>query len=458
VLGTFRFGQREEATDAIALERPLAECSEIAMPGAIANKYECTGSFYEIFTTPSTETSSSPDGKTTTTTTHNFSAGRTTINTRIRENGPDVYAGIAGQSSGEIQTEEHTTIEQYDSGEPGRLLSKVTTEEIRVAKLAKSLVGWYQQDEAGTHTNEDGLVTTSPFPGANWGSTITAKEITEQWGYQSGKETVPDYKRVTTKMATVSILDGLTGGVDWGKILENTPYLMGSLRTAITEETQWVEKGKGSWEVYITTTTVKALSETGDRSAIIGGLQKAAEDENTARITALIIEAMRTTRTVQRLPASPNNAPPAFTPKPRRYTGQGADVKRDVTYRYIGGSTRDVYKSVSIPFASDVSGTASGNSPAAQDVLAVLHKIAKFDRMNAQSYQVMSPLYPELLAGMSPYSAIDIFMREDNAIYRVLTTGFSLSGDRQEAAIHFIAPTLARVVGNQFIPPFQQAL
>jgi hypothetical protein len=456
VLGTYRTGERKTSADTVALERELAECSELAMPGSIGTKYSTSGSFYEVFPTPTTETSSSPDGNTTTTTTHNFTAATARVVTKIREPGSNVYAGIAGQASGEIESEEHTELEQYDRNEPGRLLSKTSTERIRVAKISKSRAGWIAQNGGEGDINEDGEVTAAPYPGANWSSMLTAKEITETWDYLSDKPTIPEVKTVVTKMAVVSIFDGLTNGVDWSLIIDNSPYTMGTLRTAITEETRWVEKGKGSWEIYISTTTVKALQDTGERSAIIGGLQKAAELEDGNMAGYWLTQALKTVRTVQRIPASPNNSPPAFKPKPRRYYGVGANVEREVTYRYPSGSTRDVYKSVSIPFVSDENGAAFGNSAAAQDATNILNKVAMLDRMNAQSYQVMMPLYPEILTGLSPYAAVDVFVEQDSALYRLITTGLSISLNEQEAAIHFVGPTLARVVGNTFIHPYQQ--
>ena len=67
------------------------------------------------------------------------------------------------------------------------------------------------------------------------------------------------------------------------------------------------------------------------------------------------------------------------------------------------------------------------------------------------------PLYPEILTSLSPYAAVDVFVAPDNATYRLITTGLSISLNPQEAAIHFVGPTLARVVGNTFIHPYEEA-
>lgn len=457
VLGKYRYGQRDRPEDQVALERPLEQFEEIALPGSIGTEYSANVSYYEVHEAESTQISTSPDGREKTTTIFDFSQATVERTTRIREDGDAVYAGIAGQRSGEIESEERNEQEQYDRNEPGRLLSSEQTNKARVAKVAKSLVGWYSSSGDDNDLNDNGEVTANPFPGSLWSSMATTEEVEKRITYDSQKSTVMISEVIETRKIAISILDGLTNGVPWDLIIENSPVNLGSLTFASRESRQWIEESKGSWAIAQSYQTVHALADTGYRSAIIGGLQRASDlDDGNLVAYWLALAFKRVTVPRARIPASPDNVPPAFTPKPRRYSGVSASTTATVNYGFAG-QPRAVRKSISIPFVSDVLAASLGTFKPAQDAKIILGQVARRDRMNALSYELACPAYPEILAGFSPYSAMDVYDTQKDATFRVITMGLNITGTNDETIVNCVAPTLARVISeSEFEHPYQE--
>lgn len=462
VLGKYRYGKRKAYEDQTALDRPLEEFIEIAMPSLAANIYSSNTSYYEIHETENPQVSQSPDGTQKTVTNFDFSSGTVERTTTIRENGSDIYAGVAVAPSGEVESEIRTEYEQYDSGEPGRLVRQVDTEEIRVAKIAKSLLGWYAANGVEDEDiNEDGEVTAIPFPGALWTSLIDAQRTERNIYYEEDRSTVISYEITEVQKAGISLFDGLTNGVPWDLIIEASPIALGSLRFASRTTKQWIEADKGSWEYLETHQTIHALSDTGRRSAIIGGLQKAADESDPNLAAFWLAHALRRVTTIrQRIPASPDNIPPSFTPKPRRYRGQEAAVERELQFSWSTGLpqgiTQNIPKSVSIPFVSDENASNEGDLRAKSNTDIILRQVARRDRMERFSYELTTPLYPEILEGFSPYAAMDVYQESEDATFRVITAGLSITGNGDEAVIHCIAPTLARVTGDGYVHPYEE--
>jgi len=455
VVGNFRFGGRERYEDQIAIDRNLSEFNEVAVSTPLPNKYSGTKDYYEIFSTPGT--SIFDEGDTETRTTHDFSAARTTRIVEVTELGSNIYAGITGMPSGNTTSEETEIIEEYDNGQPGVIQSITETKTARVAKVAKSLLGWYASGEQEDSVNSSGAVTASPFPGANWNSNIIVSRVTTTYTYDGDRAEVPIAETVTEELAGIALFDGLTNGVPWGLIVDNSPIALGSLRTVRQKTTRWIPEGKGRYAVRITERVANAIAQTGDRSALIGGLQKAAEDEDGNLAAYWLNHAIKlVSKPPISRPASRDNAPPAPKLMTPRYTAEGASTTAELSYSYLSPFVRkDIFKDTSPPFVSDENGDASGFSAAKADLTNWLHKTARLDRMRRQSWELVSPVYPEILQNFGGWIAADIYHSEYDKIFRVILNGPGIRLNQSEAVIYSNCITLGRFEGNAIIQPFQ---
>lgn len=456
VLGTFRHGKPESFADQIALDREMSEFSQVALPGQIGSKYTVSANYYLIHETPDEVVNRSADGRQKTIVYRDFSGATVRTVETIREDGADIYAGIANQPTGEVEAENNEVFQYFDAGEPGRLLRERERKQVRVAKQAKSLQGWYSQNGDTDQTNDDGEVTANPYPGQLWSSYPIAEQIDTTWAYDPSRTTIPTSRTVEREASLLEIISGLTNGIPWDLIIEAFPNLS-DLQFASKETIQWDEEAPGQWSITQTAETVKALDDTGERSAMIGGLQRAADegDSNLARFW--ILKALRkVTRPTLKTPASPDNSPPAFTPKPRRWVGVGANIKTSIEFPAALGDL-PINKSFSLPYVSDLLAASEGGDLSKQNAQTILTQAGRLERMGAQSWEIESPPYPELLENFGPYSAIDVFNECEARTYRVITAGMALSLTEQQASISMISPTLAEVVGSEFISPFSES-